>query len=788
MSDRYRVLAILLVLLPAFLAGLELPPGPADPERFPQRAPTAEPELLSWPPVVTSAHDWHVALSIPMSNPAYGPGHVLRLRWQGEPGVAATLPDDGRAAVGALALMPDLPGLQSLQVRCGDWNGSFPIHIQPVAAPDWPAMVWTDGAVHLADGGHPVSLLLAEEPDADTAARAWWSLPAATGDPLFAGDPLAVLGGDAWPDLPARRLRMDDHPRGERRWAAVLAELQPPLPALILWSPGDEALRAGIRDRSEELWLHAIRQRCQALGQRPRLLLLLPPLPVREDLQAPAARRRDHLRDSAIAAGWTVYDAAAVSGPPTGANRIAPGLLARHPVGAAQAAIAALLRRAIEDPDALLVHDVLVPQPFLAPGEAAWVVARQRGQPVGSMALVQLPGSEPLPLHREANDRSQRWIRIPPAEQPPELRLFGDGFDKRVGLSLRSTARHRPADLPSPGEPVLLYCDRPVGDLPPAPPLRPGAALLIGGDAHALRAQLPSLPAVERPIDLLRQDWGDAALLCWAPGAEPLVPHSEQRLIHALRWRRDHERPDTRLLLVLPTGDGQRRALLRSVAYAAGWLVLDPAAVGDPADLIRQLAAGGMPVQARLRLSDLPPVALHPGDQWQVGIRQGPGLIDGAVRLELAGGPTGLDLQEDGSAVRHCPIPVVPGVHSLPVRLPGADELRIRVADLRQGWPVAAIRDGQAVDAAGLPVVLLQPATGRREHRRWRLLTDGFLPSGNGPVRFWGDTPSWLRAVLARRDSQVQRLEPVGLEQGLLTALHDLATDPPRGVCWSLPD
>lgn len=159
--------------------------------------------------------------------------------------------------------------------------------------------------------------------------------------PILTGDPLHVLGSDAW-----QGLRGDLRPAVDERFpqhAVLLALAQLAQPRSIVWCPGNGALYAGTWADEGRL-CSALAARCSALHIRPRLVVALPPLPVTAHWRAEAVHRNQALTDTALAAGWKVLDLAAIAGDPAQANRITDGLFAEYPIAAAQERLRTALR------------------------------------------------------------------------------------------------------------------------------------------------------------------------------------------------------------------------------------------------------------------------------------------------------------------------------------------------------------------------------------------------------------------------------------------------------------
>ena len=226
---------------------------------------------------------------------------------------------------------------------------SLPVQVIPVGD-EWP-MVGLRGSYPVDKDGAPV-ILLDQRRNGDQERKLGILRPApprGSGRPLIVGDPLESMGTTAWDGLdadlrPATDARIPQH--------AVLVALATALnrapsggaalqPRTLVWSPGNQCLAAGSWTKEEERLLGAIRARCDALGFRPRLVLLLPPWPV--DDQDDARTRRESLRKSAAQIGWVVIDAGRAAGNAEDANRIGDQVFTAAPTGTAQTAIHDLL-------------------------------------------------------------------------------------------------------------------------------------------------------------------------------------------------------------------------------------------------------------------------------------------------------------------------------------------------------------------------------------------------------------------------------------------------------------
>jgi hypothetical protein len=266
-----------------------------------------------------------------------------------EPGVPADPP--GASSQSLTSRSPTLTGNDAARLAdpAAPLTLRLPLRVVPVAD-EWP-MTSLRGSYPVDAQGAPVVLLL-QRRNADQERKLGLlhpSPPRGRGRALLVGDPLEALGTTAWDGLDAD-LRPALDPRLPQH--AVLVALASALnrapsggaalqPRTLVWSPGNQALTAGTWTTEEERLLGAIKVRCDALGFRPRLVLLLPPWPV-EFLDA-ARTRRNSLRKAAGQLGWVVLDAARVAGDADDANRVGEQVFTASPTGPAQTAIRDLL-------------------------------------------------------------------------------------------------------------------------------------------------------------------------------------------------------------------------------------------------------------------------------------------------------------------------------------------------------------------------------------------------------------------------------------------------------------
>jgi hypothetical protein len=382
------------VLLPSLccvvvLGGAEDPPAeamPASPATVPGLRILPQPGFTHWPAIAYVDEARNAAFTIPCADPVQDAkrdrpvvyvepvpraGAAGTIGWEGSEGLPFALPVSGEGSGGLIDLVLR-PGRQVAVLTLATaqplaaGNGWEPVSRMPtgpgpgltrrmplhiVAVEDeWP-LAALRGSYPVDAEGVPV-VLLDQRRTADQERRLAVLRPVPSrpaGRPLVVGDPLTALGRDAWEGLDADLRPALDERRPEHAVLVALAQALNRTPAggaaltprTLIWSPGNAGLLAGPWSGEEERLLRAIRGRCDALGFRPRLVLLLPPWPI--GFAEEARSRRETLRRSAAQLGWVVIDAARAAGDGEDANRVGEAVFTRYPVGEAQQAIRNLI-------------------------------------------------------------------------------------------------------------------------------------------------------------------------------------------------------------------------------------------------------------------------------------------------------------------------------------------------------------------------------------------------------------------------------------------------------------
>lgn len=296
----------------------------------------AEPwcELTAWPAVIFADETHHLAFRITSDD-----GGKVEMNWKDQR--IFSLPAGGGEG---LLQLPTERGLHRGTVRLGTLESPLAVRLAEVTEA-WPIARLRHGLPVDEDGVPVVLVDHRRDPNSYRRARLLVTLPRPTGDPIITGDPLKVLGSDAW-----QGLRGDVRPAIDARFpqnAVILALAHFESPRSILWCPGNGALYAGTWTDEVRLF-SAITARCSALQIRPRLVVALPPLPVTLGWRSEALQRNQLLAAAAVAAGWSILDLAAIAGDPAQANRVSDGLYTEYPIAAAQERLRTALREELK--------------------------------------------------------------------------------------------------------------------------------------------------------------------------------------------------------------------------------------------------------------------------------------------------------------------------------------------------------------------------------------------------------------------------------------------------------
>ncbi len=803
-----------------FREGMEPPPSPADPELYPGKRIWQRARITHWPAVRFDGEQRSIAFTIPVPRSPAGqralgwkPGDEGSVGWFSQvERLRFVLPDDpDEQQVSGLIRLPQGLGMKVLRLELGQTLLRLPLRLVDASGP-WP-LARLEHEHPVDPDGTPVVLVQRDPPELDQRLPSgWWDLPPASGEALLLGDPLPSLGSDAWHGVPGRRMPVVDARRPHHDVLVALADLAAPLPRAIVWSPGNAPLHHGTWTYDEDRLLAVLPARCHALGERPRLLLALPPLPVDTHLREAARERRDFLRTRAFYLGWEVIDLAADLGGPESANRLAPGAFTRYPCRAGQARMATALRRSLAEPTSLFSCRLEEIPGIVYAGERWYLRFVQPGRlRSGGLVLRAADGSSAQFNLAAEGDTAQAYL---PLEITPGISRIdwigpaGPGAlavhiaDLRSGYPIVAQRGGLPVDAE--GRPVVLMAPRGAARRLPDPTTfepAPGPPLVLG-DAPVVAALEAlagdTLEVVRTSGAAMREQAWPATpprVVCWAPGNAELLAgrwsEQEERLLGVLRYRRDNRAPGSRLMLVLPPWpsgadlQGQaarRRSLLRRSAFGQGWEVIGGE---DPAAVLAALRGEGW--EQRLFAVALP-TSIYAGETGrQFAVGQPAGRLDGLACTGWTPADRRLfDLQDDGRALAWLPLPHEPGAHRLPVFIAGSKcHLDLALHPQSGPWPVAAIRDGVPVDANGAAVVLVARRHDPDRDRDWALFRPD-LSRPDGPAMIAGPSAdrSWAARVAAA-GVRVHAGEPGWRDPvRLLDALTAAGERPPRTFCW----
>ncbi|HYE06556.1 MAG TPA: hypothetical protein VEL07_13655 [Planctomycetota bacterium] len=339
--------ALLVLLLATSLVGGEppkagdIPPSPssASGERI-----WPDPRFTHWPPIVYEDESRNLSFELPVRQ-AGVPGSV---GWEGGERLPFTLDADGDRISGLIPA-PTGEGDHVAEVTIADRSWKLPVRLADVREP-WPLKGLVDG-FPVDEAGRPV--LLIDRRRDPAAARKWKilsaDLPRSSGRALIVGDPMEAYGDTTWSGLDAEQRIAHDERYPHHAALVALATLPDPLPRTLIWSPGNQALFGAGWSPEEERVLAALLSRLESSRELPRLVLVLPPVPIDEELRELAVQRRELLTRSASFLKWTVIDVERLAGPAEQANRIADQVFTRYPNGEAQARVRAAIAQALTD-------------------------------------------------------------------------------------------------------------------------------------------------------------------------------------------------------------------------------------------------------------------------------------------------------------------------------------------------------------------------------------------------------------------------------------------------------
>ena len=142
------------------------------------------------------------------------------------------------------------------------------------------------------------------------------------------------------------------------------------------------------------------------------------------------------------------------------------------------------------------------------------------------------------------------------------------------------------------------------------------------------------------------------------------------------------------------------------------------------------------------------------------------------------------------------PLPQRLGLHTAALQV-GEERtsLAVRLVDARESWPCVALRDSFPVDAAGLPVVLVDRRRDPAQERKWALLHAMQRPRPAGQAVFIGDPLRALgasacdgldlRLEVAVDDRQPTHAQVAGLARDQVTWAAQPLAHGPRTIIWS---
>lgn len=313
---------------------------PASPSTVPGTRIWPAAHLTHYPPIIYEDERRHAALAFPL--PEAG---TIRLGWAGavpyELAIPLTLVGKQQSALVWLPMQQQRATIE-LQIP-GRRLERLPLRFCTLAGP-WPHAGLRGGRPVDAEGVPVIIRMPRWQPESQRRWAWFTSTPERpTGQALVVGDPLTAQGSSCFDGLDAQCVALNETRTPAAALLPVLAGLSAPYPRTLVWSPGNQCLIENTWTREEERLLILCRARFTALGVRPRLVLVLPPLPVAQDLRPMARQRHDFLLRTAAFSGWQVIDSPRYLPAPEQANALAPGLTTTYPCGAAQTTLRALI-------------------------------------------------------------------------------------------------------------------------------------------------------------------------------------------------------------------------------------------------------------------------------------------------------------------------------------------------------------------------------------------------------------------------------------------------------------
>lgn len=143
------------------------------------------------------------------------------------------------------------------------------------------------------------------------------------------------------------------------------------------------------------------------------------------------------------------------------------------------------------------------------------------------------------------------------------------------------------------------------------------------------------------------------------------------------------------------------------------------------------------------------------------------------------------------------PLPTALGSYRAELTIAGTPpvSLNLVVADAAAPWPIAAMREGFPVNAAGVPVVLLDRRRDANQERKWALVSALQKPRPTGAAVIVGDLLTGLgqsaftgldaRVIEANDDRAPWHAQLVALAQDMASWAPESLMKGPRTIMWS---